>query len=113
MSNINCTSNIDRDELLKVLIELSKKEAPELDGYFHWLNATVEINNILGLQPTEEDLKYMEILKKASETEKTLLYDNIKIEGEPVDGKEDDNNLLAGANENDLTKFLNKNKILY
>ena len=106
MSNINCTSNIDRDELLRVLIELSKKEAPELDGYFHWLNATVEINNILGLQPTQDDIKYMEILKKASETEKTLLYDNIKIEGDPVDGKVEDNNLLEDTHENEVNEVI-------
>jgi len=99
MSDTEITHNraptIDREELLRALIQLSKKEAPELDDYIHYINATAEVNSIFGFETDEESINLVSKLKEKTENEKTLLYDNIKIEGEPIDGKvktEDNNN---------------------
>jgi len=96
MSNTEITYNraptIDREELLRKLIELSKKEAPELDDYIHYVNAVAEVNSILGLEIDEDSYNVINELKEKTDNETKLLYDNIKVEGEPIDGKTEDNN---------------------
>ena len=88
-SNINNTSNIynlDMD-LVRALQELSKQTAPEIDNFFHYCNSVKEVMEMSGIKPDENNLEYINTLKKYTDEEfNNICYENIKIEGEEKPG---------------------------
>lgn len=88
-SNLNNTSNIynlDMD-LVRELQALSKKEAPELDNFFHYCNAVKEVMDMNGIKPDVNNVEYVNTLKRYTDEEfSNICYENIKFEGTPKDG---------------------------
>ena len=100
-SNINSSNIYNLDlELVRKLQELSKKEAPELDDYFHYLNAMKEVMDMKGIKVEKDE--YIETLQKNAENETTLLYNNITVEGEEIGGKVENMDILTKEEEKEL-----------